>query len=805
LPPLSLTPGTRLGAYEILSALGAGGMGEVYRARDPRLDRQVAIKLLPSALAADPHARERLRREAMAVAAVDHPYICKIFEIGEHEDALFLVMEYIDGETLHRRLQGGALPLSEALRVAGEIAEALQAAHDRRFLHRDLKPANVMLTEQGHVKVMDFGLAKRVDDLPSPDEATRELGPQLTAHGSIVGTPDYMSPEQVKGVTLDARSDLFSFGVILAEMIGGRHPFRQRSTGETLSAVLREPPDLSGAIPQRLADVVRRLLAKRPEDRYASAADVGADLARLASSAIDTLRPTATIVAAPTAGDAPAVWKRLAWSAAALAFVLVGYLIVTSGFLRPAAPAPDGATVIRSIAVLPLDNYSGDPSQDYFAEGMTDELTANLATISQLRVISRGSAMQFRGKDRPPTRDIAEKLNVDAVVEGSVSRSGDKVRITAQLIDARADKHLWANTFERSSHDVLALQAELASAIAREVNVQLTASERSRLTATPSVNPDAHDAYLKGRYFFNRPSDENLQKAIAQFEEAVRLSPTFAPAFSGLSDAYLWAGYNEGFLTATEARPKARAAAEKAVALDDNSAEAHTSLAVFKLFYEYDMAGCEREFRRAFALNPNYAFAHDQFGMALAFQGRFQEAIAEGERAIELDPLSPQVLIDAVMAFMFQRNSDAAKKLGRRAAELDPTYFFPVMIDGWTDLEMGKFREAIPALKKAKAMESPPFVTAFLAFAYGAAGDREAAMIELADLEKVSRDGKILPFNSALVYLGLGDRARTLDNLERALAADSQMMPWIGQDAIFDPIRSEPRFVALLNKMGVHH
>jgi tetratricopeptide (TPR) repeat protein len=308
----------------------------------------------------------------------------------------------------------------------------------------------------------------------------------------------------------------------------------------------------------------------------------------------------------------------------------------------------------------------------------------------------------------------------------------------------------------------------------------------------------------KGRYFFNRPSDENLKKAIAQFEEAVTLSPEFAPAFSGLSDAYLWAGYNEGFLTATEARPKAKAAAEKAVALDDTSAEAHTSLAVFKLFYEYDLAGCEREFRRAFALNPNYAFAHDQFGMALAFQGRFQEAIAEGTRAIELDPLSPQVLIDATVPFMFQRNAEAAKRLGRRAAELDPTYFFPVLIDGWTDLEMGKFREAIPPLKKAKAMESPPFVTAYLAFAYGAAGDRPSAMAEYADLKKMSRDGTVLPFNLALVYLGLGDRVRALDNLERALAADSQMMPWIGRDAIFDPIRSEPRFVALLNKMGAN-
>ena len=775
-------------------------MGEVYRAHDPRLDRQVAIKLLPAETAADPRSRERMRREAMAVAALDHPYICKIFEIGEHGGALFLVMEYVAGDTLHRRLQDGRLPLAEALRVAGEIAEALQEAHAGRFLHRDLKPANIMLTQQGHVKVMDFGLAKRIEDLPAPDQATREMGiGQLTADGNIVGTPDYMSPEQVKGATLDRRSDLFSLGVILAEMLGGRHPFRQPSTGETLAAVLREPPDLSAIGPQGLTALVRRLLAKSPEDRYASAADVRADLTMLATT------PEASLGRQPDAG-ASARWRR--WAAGVLAMLGVGvavWALARSGLLRPGSRVPAVAVapaLIRSIAVLPLDNYSGDPNQEYFAEGMTDELTADLATISQLRVISRGSVMQFKGKDRPPTPDIARRLNVDAVVEGSVSRSGDKVRITAQLIDARADRHLWAKSFERSSRDVLALQGELASAIAREINVRLTPGEQSRLTAAAAVNPEAHDAYLKGRYFFNRPSDDNLQKAIAQFEEAVRLSPTFAPAFSGLSDAYLWAGYNEGFLTAAEARPKAKASAEKAVELDDNSAEAHTSLAVFRLFYEYDWPACEREFRRAFALNPNYGFAHDQFGMALSFQGRFDEAIVEGRRAIELDPLSPQVLVDATVPFLFQRNSAAAKKLARRAAELDPAFFFPVMIDGWADLEEGKFRDAIPALKKARAMEAPPFVTAYLAFAYGAAGERGLAMAELAALEKMSRGGTVLPFNLALVYLGLGDRVRALDNLERALAADSQMMAWIGRDAIFDPIRSEPRFVTLLKKMG---
>ncbi|MEO5989559.1 MAG: hypothetical protein ABIU54_10655, partial [Candidatus Eisenbacteria bacterium] len=411
-------------------------------------------------------------------------------------------------------------------------------------------------------------------------------------------------------------------------------------------------------------------------------------------------------------------------------------------------------------------------------------------------------AMQFKGAQRRPTPEIARMLNVDAVVEGSVTRVGDKVRITAQLIDARADRHLWARSFERSSSDVLALQAELASAIAQEIDVQLTPTEQSRLAAAPRVDPESHDAYLRGRYFFNRPDDDNLKKAIAQFEQAVRLSPDFAPAYSGLSDAYLWAGYNEGFLTATEGRAKAKAAAKKAVQLDDNSAEAHTSLATFKLFYEYDWDGCEREFRRAITLNPSYAFAHDQFGMALAFQGRIDEAIAEGKRASELDPLSPQIPLDAAMAFMFRGEYATAKNLAKKAAELDPTYFFPPMLEGWADCEVGKFGDAIPPLSKAKAVDSPAFVTAWLSYAYGASGDRSRAMTELEDFRRKSLHGQVPPFSLALVYLGLGDHPRAMGYLEQAYATDSQWLGWLKLDHVFDPLRSEPRFVALVKKLG---
>jgi TolB-like protein/Flp pilus assembly protein TadD len=583
-------------------------------------------------------------------------------------------------------------------------------------------------------------------------------------------------------------------------MASGRRPFAGGSTVELGSAILRDAPPalttLRAGLPEGLMRLINRCLEKDPAARFQSMRDVHGALSTVSAGTSD-----------PRASSGRGTrrrWRALG-IAAGLAVLLGGaYLVARSGILRPGGSAPGAAVEprIRAIAVLPLDNYSGDASQDYFAEGMTDELTADLARISQLRVISRGSAMQFKGEQRPPTPEIARILGVDAVVEGSVLRSGDKVRITAQLIDARADRHLWAESFERQSKDVLALQAELASAIAREIHVQLTPAERSRLGSASSVDPEAYDAYLKGRYFFNRPSDENVQKAIARFEEAIGISPGFAPAHSGLSDAYLWAGYNEGFLTASEARPRAKAAALEAVRLDDQSAEAHTSLAVFKLFYEYDWEGSEVEFRRAIELNPHYAYAPDQFALGLAFQGRFDESIAESRRAAELDPLNPQIPIDAIFAPAWQGDFAAAREQARRSAELDPTYFFPLQAYGWIDIQAGKVEDAIPHLQKAEAMGSPPFVSAFLAYAYGASGDHARARAELEDLKKLSPRGSVTPFNLALVALGQGDHGRAVSYLEQAYASDSEWLGWLGRDRMFDPLRSDPRFAALMKKLG---
>lgn len=410
--------------------------------------------------------------------------------------------------------------------------------------------------------------------------------------------------------------------------------------------------------------------------------------------------------------------------------------------------------------------------------------------------------MQFKGSNRPPAPEIARALNVDALVEGSVTRVGDQVRINAQLIDARADKHLWAETFERKSSDVLALQAELASAIANAINVQLTPREQTRLSTAPSINPAAHDAYLKGRYFFNRPSDENLERAIAQFDTAVKLSPTFAPAYSGLSDAYTWAAFNEGFISVADAKPLAKETAERAVALDSMSAEGLTSLGVFKAWFDYDWDGSEQDLRRAIALNPNYAFARDQFGLILAIVGRFDEAIAEGRRAMALDPLSPSILIDLAVGYTLSGRTAQALELDRKATALDPTFYFPVYQEGLIALYAGDFRGAIAKFRESRALGAPLFVTAVLAYAQAKSGDRAGAMATLGELKKVSPGGKVAPYNLALLYLGQGDHARALDYLEQAYLANSQQLVWLKVDPVFDPLRSEPRFVALMKRLN---
>ena len=780
--------------YRIERELGQGGMATVYLAQDLKHDRKVAVKVLRPELAAVLGA-ERFLAEIKVTANLQHPNLLPLFDSGAaggrapHATLgagggtgfLYYVMPYVEGETLRSRLERERqLPVDETSRLITLMAGALDYAHARGVIHRDLKPENILL-QAGQPVIADFGIALAV---------AQAGGSRVTETGLSLGTPHYMSPEQAAGErNIDAKSDQYALAAVAYEMLSGEPPH----TGPTAQAIIarlmtEKPRSLQATRPNVPVGVdlaVGRALAKSPADRFPSCdAFAQALVAGMTSGAV-------------TVADAVVPRRRGRWVTAAIALV-----VLAGGALGLTRYLGGGATTIDSIAVLPLDNYSADSTQDYFAEGMTDELTSDLAMISQLRVTSRGSAMQFKGRNRPPTREIAKALDVDAVVEGSVTRSGDRVRITAQLIDARADRHLWAETFERNSSDVLALQAELASAIASAINVRLTPGEQSRLSAAPTVDPGAHDAYLKGRFFFNRPSDENLQKAVTQFNDAIKLSPNFAPAYSGLSDAYTWAAYNEGFIRASDAKPLAKAAAERAVQLDSLSAEAHTSLGVYLAWFDYDWDRGERELRQAIVLNPSYAYAHDQLNQLLGIIGRFDEAIAEGQRAIALDPLSPSILEDLATTLIYAGKAASALELAKKAAELDPTFFFPPATEGILALQTGDYREAIAKFERSRALDAPPFVTAYLAYAHGRSGDRSRAMATLGELQKMSPGEEVAPFNLALVYLGLGDRPHALDYLEQAHAASSEMLVWLKVDRIYDPLRSESRFVALMKRLN---
>jgi serine/threonine-protein kinase len=453
----------------------------------------------------------------------------------------------------------------------------------------------------------------------------------------------------------------------------------------------------------------------------------------------------------------------------------------------------------KSIAVLPFVNMSADKNDEYLSDGVSEELIAALSKINGLQVKARTSSFAFKGKNED-IQKIGDLLHASHLLEGSVAKAGNKLRITAQLIQASDGNHEWSDTYDRDMQDIFAVRSEVAQKVAETLKVRLLGEEKRKIDKKPTENLEAYDAYLKGRYFFNRPSDQNLSKAISQFEDAVRLDPNFAAAYSGLSDAYLWAAFNEGIITAAEGKRKARSTAEKSLQLNEASAEAHTSLANYLSWYEHDWAASEREFRRAIALNPNYAFAHDQFALTLALQGRLAESETEGRRAAQLDPLNPAIAIDNTLGLTAQGEFQQAKEEAKRGAELDPEFFFPQLQFGWIDIQAGNAKAAIPALQKAVAMESPPFVIAWLGYAYGAAGDRNAALATIEQLKKKSVNGYVPQFNLAMIHLGLGDRDRALDLLEQASAADSQWMMYLKIDRIFDSLRADPRFVVLMKK-----
>jgi TolB-like protein/Flp pilus assembly protein TadD len=787
---MALAPGTRLGAYEILSPLAAGGMGEVYRARDTKLDRAVAVKVLPERLSDDAESLARFEREAKAVAALSHPNILAIHDFGTHDGVCYAVMELLEGETLRERLERGPVPRRPAVDYALQVARGLAAAHERGFVHRDIKPENLFVTRDGHVKILDFGLAKKVPVESAGDETSAPTVTGRTEPGTVMGTLSYMSPEQVRGLPLDHRTDIFSFGAVLYEMLSGRKAFAGPTAADTGSAILNsEPPEIpapAGAA-DPLVSVIRHCLEKDPKNRFQSAGDVAFALKE------------ATPGVPPVARE-PIRVGRTALFVLAAAGILAAAALAFLYARRTARRGPAATAGIASLAVLPLENLSRDPAQEYFSDGMTDELITNLARIGSLRVISRTSVMSYKGT-RKPLSAIARELGVDGVVEGSVMRSGDQVRITAQLIHGPTDRHLWAQSYQRDLRDVLAMQSEVARAIAGEIRTTLTPQDDQRLGGARRVDPAAHELYLKGRYALNDQSEAGIRNAIALFRQAIEKDPRFAPAYAGLSDSYSY--LRSTYAAPKDVMPQAKEAARRALELDETLAEAHVSQGQIDFFYDFDWIAAEKEFRRAIELNPNLAEAHDGYASYLTGMNRPGEAIREIERAENLDPRSPVILADAGWVFYCARDYPRAERESRRALEIDPGNWVAIVTLGVALEKQGKVEDAIATLETARRSDDSPTILEMLGGAYAAGGKTGKAGEILASLQQRAARRYVCPYEIATVHAGLGDRDAAFRTLEQAVDEKADCIPWIQADPKIDPLRADPRYAPLLRRIGL--
>ncbi|HEV8129350.1 MAG TPA: protein kinase [Candidatus Eisenbacteria bacterium] len=748
--PSGLVAGRTLQRYRILESLGAGGAGEVYRAYDERLGREVALKILRLDCC-DPDARDRLIREARTLSQLSHPGISTIHDVESVDGYDFIVMELVSGETLTSRLQRGTLDEEVARAYGAEIADALAAAHERGVIHRDLKPGNVMIDERGRLKLLDFGLA-----LPSAAASTDTTADALS--GALVGTVPYMSPEQLLGRSLDARSDLYSLGVILFEMTTGRRPFLAEPATALINEILNSPAPsparFSGALSEDMTGLIQALLEKDPGRRPATASAVAVSLRSRT---------------APSSASAT-------------------------------APVQAHAGSIASVAVLPLVNMTGLHDQDFFADGMTEALIATLAQVRSLKVISRTSVMRFKGTTLP-LPEIARTLEVDAVVEGAVARSQERVRVTAQLIDARTDTHLWARSYERDASDVLALQAELAGAIAEEVRAHVTQEERARLESPRRIDPEAYEEYLRGRFYWNRRNEAAARRALECFERSIAKDPNYAPALSGIADAYMTLATYD-YLPPMEAFPRAEAAVARALELDDHLAETFVSLGALRTAAQWDWPGAEAAFRRALALDPNHASARHWYADLLSVLGRHDEAIAESRRARELDPLSLIVSSGVGMHLYYARRYEEAVEQQRRTLELDPT-FAPAWRSLGGALEaLRRFDDAIDCFQRAHALFPLELsATTLLAHAYAVDGRPEEARRLMDDMIAESNRRYVPKYRLAAIHLALGEPETALDLLEQGLRARDRAMIWLAVAPRFDRLRHEPRFHSILRTL----
>lgn len=767
---MTLAAGTKLGRYEIRSQLGTGGMGEVYLAQDTVLDRNVALKILPPHLAEDADRMSRFVREAKSASALNHPNIITIHEIGELDGLHFIATEYIAGETLKTRLERDWLDLKSTLDIALQVISALDAAHRAGIVHRDIKPDNIMVRDDGIVKVLDFGLLKLTTKDRSEVDSEGVTKMQVrTSVGVIMGTTAYMSPEQARGQEMDARTDIWSFGCVLYEMLTNQQAFHGETMTDVLANIIHREPDSILAhrrdTPAELERIIAKAIHKNRDERYQSAKELWHDVQQLHTR------------------------------------LLVEAEIIRSGEGERVAqvqPSP----FLSSIAVLPFANLSAEKDNEYFSEGLTEEIIMNLSKLQVLKVITRGSTMRYV-KEGKTHKQIANDLGVQYLLEGSVRRYGSDLRITAQLVDAFRDEYIWAETYRGTMKDIFDIQEKVASEIAQALQIRLSPDEKQNLKKRPTENTGAYQLYLQGRFFWNKRSEEGLKTAIRYFEQAIEKDPHYAVAWAGIADSYSLLG-EYGNIPRKELYPKARAAVNKALEIDDQLAEVHTSLASILMLSEWDWANSEKEFKLALELNPNYATAHHWYSQWFLNMGRLEESLRMISRAAELDPISQAILKDQGLALYYNRQYDEAVEMALKTLELDPTYAAAHRLLSLAYQAKGMFAEAIVENQKWGALTGNKVeATVTLAQLYAVSGQAEEArrLIDGVQRDQIAMDQ--ISRGLALVYTALGEHDVAFKYLENSYERHEESILTLKVDPKVDPLRADPRFTALLRKIGI--